>query len=333
MSLSDLPREILLNIADHLGDRGINALALTNSQVYDLLNPHLYRRDVTKPRSKSLIWGAEYGVEGTIQQAIDAGQHFTPISKNFQTALEIAVGLYREYARLVELLLQVDGINPGKHLLGIAAARGHVNIVKLLLDHPGTDINFADREGRTALIRASKLEMVKLLLEQEGIDINRQDRKGHTALSRAVHYSGKWYTCEHRSLEVAKLLLERDDIDVNLREEDNRRTPLHWACLNDCQTLVDLLLEKDIDPNPRDFSWGHTPLAHVCFYLCGSVDLVRSLLSHPDTDPNSINNNGYSILAEMISLRNTDGFNPLHYQLSIEIESLLRAAGATYYRR
>jgi ankyrin repeat protein len=323
MSLSDLPREILLDVADYLGDTGMNALARTNSQVYHLLNPLLYRRDITKPESKSLIWGAEYGVEGTIQQAIDAGQNLTPISKSFQTALQVAIDSHQEYARLVELFLQVDDINPGNHLLGTAASRGHVNIFKLLLDYPGTDPNFAERDGRTALMRAYKPEVVKILLEQADIEINRQDDLGCTALSHAAHHS---YSNSNGSsssdIEIAKLLLEREDIDANL-PESNGWTALHWACHNGCLALVDLLLEKDIDPNSRD-NLGRTPLAHVCHYSCGSVAIVRSLLSHPSTDPNAINNNGVSILVDHTTSKASGFISPNN-----EIESLLRAAGAT----
>jgi hypothetical protein len=49
MPLSDLPNEIILEIADHLRDRATNTLARTNYHIYNLLNGYLYRRDVTQP--------------------------------------------------------------------------------------------------------------------------------------------------------------------------------------------------------------------------------------------------------------------------------------------
>ena len=55
MPLSDLPTEIILDIADHLGDAGTNALPRTNSRVCNFLNQYLHRRDVTKPQSKSSV--------------------------------------------------------------------------------------------------------------------------------------------------------------------------------------------------------------------------------------------------------------------------------------
>ena len=329
MSLSNLPREILLDIADHLDDAGMNVLAHTNSQVYDLLNRLLYRRDVAKPQSKSLTWAAKYGVEGTIQQAINASQHmhFNRILERFQVALQVAVD--QGHVRLVELLLQVDGINRGNDVLGIAADRGHVDTVKILLGHPDTDPNLV-ASGCTTLIQVCKPEVVELLLDQEGIEVNRQ-----TDLSRAAYYS-----LVQSHLEVAKLLLEREDIDVNFRES-NGWTALYWACNNSCLTLVDLLLERDdVDPNPRDIDSGYTPLAYVCHYSCtirNVVAIVRSLLSHPDTDPNAVDNDGVSILTDIINRQNRCRLNyysyPLledhHVEYDNEIEPLLRAAGAT----
>jgi F-box associated protein len=58
--LSDLPREIILNIADRLDYAGTNALARTNKQIYRFVNRYLYCLDVTnKSQSRSLIWAIE----------------------------------------------------------------------------------------------------------------------------------------------------------------------------------------------------------------------------------------------------------------------------------
>ena len=82
-------------------------------------------------------------------------------------------------------------------------------------------------------------------------------------------------------------------------------------------SVVNLLLKRDdIDPNSRD-SNGKTPLTHACFLKC--VPIVRSLLSHRDTDPNPIGRTGVSLLCSVITKA------PPHE----EIISLLRAAGAS----
>jgi hypothetical protein len=59
--------------------------------LHNLLNEGLYCWDVTQPLSRSLTWGAESGVEGTIQRAVDAAvQKFNPIPESFHIALQIA---------------------------------------------------------------------------------------------------------------------------------------------------------------------------------------------------------------------------------------------------
>src|ERR1700684_1997171 len=129
MPLSDLPREIILDIADQLEDAGMSALGHTNSQMYQFLNKYLYRHDVARARSRSLTWAIENGVEATVQRAVDAGRHLDPIPKSFYIALQAAT--YRGDVNLVAALLKLDGINPNISIdwptppLTIAAEQGH----------------------------------------------------------------------------------------------------------------------------------------------------------------------------------------------------------------
>ena len=387
MSLSNLPKEILLEIADYLDDAGMNSLVRTNSNVYYLLNVLLYRRDLKRQISgrTSLVWAIANGVEGTVQRAVDACRCLNPIPETFHIALRIAVKqghvsivrqlLAREdidcntlrsglaplttaceygHVEIVNLLLDRDDIdvnyrggrstplitavemgfvegvesllarddlkpnivnNCGDHVLGQAVSRGKVDIVKLLLDHPGIDINFMAGDGLiTALMLARQPDMLKLLLEQEGIEVNRQDDLGFTALCKAACFGQP---------EIVKLLLEREDININLPNHLGE-TPLFWEVRRNCLELVDLLLKKDdINPNPKVIYSGRTPLAQAC-HFGGSTAIVRSLLSHPDTDPNAVDSNGVSILAGFMNFRHlmTDSLQ------ADEIELLLRTAGA-----
>src|ERR1700740_3445304 len=107
MPLSDFPSELLLKIANHLDAAATNAFACTNRGLHNLLNKGLYCWDMTQTLSRSLIWGAENGVEGTIQWAVDAAPKFNPW---FHIALQIAA--QRGHVPVVKLLLKVDGIDP-----------------------------------------------------------------------------------------------------------------------------------------------------------------------------------------------------------------------------
>src|SRR5467141_979263 len=92
MPLSDLPTELLIDIATHLDAAAMNALACTNKNAYNLLNDSLYCRDLTQSESRSLTWAAENGVEGTIQRAIEvvAIQNLHPLPKSFLRAIYVA---------------------------------------------------------------------------------------------------------------------------------------------------------------------------------------------------------------------------------------------------
>ncbi|KAN0072962.1 Ankyrin repeat-containing domain protein [Elaphomyces granulatus] len=459
MPLSDLPREILLLIVDHLDDAGSNALARTHSQIHELVNERLYFRDVTEsPTSRSLTWATQNGLEATFQRAVDACRYSNPIPKSFHAVLQVAAE--KGHVHLVKLLLKLDGIDPnyvgdpwriaplvlaakrghtaivelllaahniepdirgpgfsspllwacqmghisvvrqllaqghvdinalscsrtvtpltvacflgheeiielllaqdgidvninngelvegkpplmiaidlglvravesfiarddldpnivdskqGVHALAFAVQQKKVEIVRLLLQRPDINPNFVSTDGETAFTRAINTDsssdrqaIIKALLDKEGIDVNLQDNFGRTPLCHAM---------DKDCFEAAKLLLERDDIDINIPDNDGQ-TALHYACNKNVEELVDLILKKDdINPNARDIPVGYTPLANACRNSSTNMAIVDSLLSHPDTDPNAVDNNGVNIFAHFMRNRHNE-----------EIEVRLRA--------
>jgi ankyrin repeat protein len=109
-----LPNELLLDIATQLNNAEMNALARTNSRVYRLLNGRLYKRDMANPQSKSFPWGVKNGVETTVRQAIAAAQPLNPIPECYNSALQVAAD--KGHVPIVKMLLEVDGINPNPKL-------------------------------------------------------------------------------------------------------------------------------------------------------------------------------------------------------------------------
>ena len=84
-----------------------------------------------------------------------------------------------------------------------------------------------------------------------------------------------------------------------------------------------LLQKKGIDVNARN----NDALAIACtahWHEYHAADFVHLLLSHHDTNPNIVDNNGVSVLSKVIELGRTSNRNE-HFQ---RIEDLLRAAGA-----
>lgn len=156
-------------------------------------------------------------------------------------ALHIAAG--KGYLPVVELLLQLPGIDVnaqdkhGSTALHEAAKNGRLPIVELLLQHRGTDVNRKDNYGCTALHEASDegyLRVVELLLRRGRVDINAQDNDGWSALHIAA-YKGH--------LAMVKLLLQHRGINVNLKDnhgrsalwfaKEERDTPIYYSLTGD----------------------------------------------------------------------------------------------------
>ncbi|KAN0074226.1 Ankyrin repeat-containing domain protein [Elaphomyces granulatus] len=359
MLLSDLPQEIILVITDHLDDAGVNALARTHSQMYNLLNEQLYLRDMINPYEiRSLAWAVSCATyvedvttkKNTVHWALYAVRHLKPMPAHLHYTINIALGhaAAKGYAYLVERFLEVDGINPNfgeeDPPLVSAAEVGNSAVVELLLAAVNIDLNArygrgdvnlntAGFGGQLTPLAAACLnnypEIIHLLLSKEGIDVNcRGDFNGETALFIAV--STDWVL-----LETIKLLLEREDIDINIPDNAGQ-TPLHMAITNRITerkiSIVSLLLgKKGIDPNVRD-NEDYTPLAKACGGFLGylfrdTITIVRLLLSHCNTDPNPVDNNGISALTKVIC----NSWFGHDQKTREEIKSLLYAAN--YNRR
>jgi ankyrin repeat protein len=104
----------------------------------------------------------------------------------------------------------------------VAAESARVEVLKVLLSHPSTDVNIMDNFGNTPLhlIAKHKLkdaseetvnkykECVRLLMNQSGINVNTVNRKGYTAVLFGAQTGAK---------EILKTILEHagDDLDVD----------------------------------------------------------------------------------------------------------------------
>jgi ankyrin repeat protein len=353
-TLSDMPMEILFEIADHLDYRGVNALARTSRQLYSSLNvKHLYLHDVTRSPSRSLIWAAENGLEGTLQRAVDASRDLNPIPESFHIALQVAAD--RGHVRLVELLLELDDINPNglqtAPLLATpliaACSKGHVEVINLLLAKDGIDVNLHnDLDKNTPLMIAVEnrlVDVVESLLARNDLDPNIVNSDGNHVLGYSA-YRGHADTVKlllgrpdinpnfvgrHASTalicavddiifhnpEVVKLLLDQKGIDVN-KQKNSGATALCLAAWGRHVKAAKFLLDReDIDVNLPSRNGG-TPLIWACYVEC--PDIVDLLLKKDDIDPNVRDNYGCTALTYASSLcRNIDNVRLLLSHLHI----------------
>lgn len=96
----------------------------------------------------------------------------------------------------------------GEAALNIAARKGNEEFVSLLIEHPQVDVDHSDADGITALEAAAirgHISVVKLLLDQRpNVDINHKDVDLVAPLSAAVI---------HGHLPIVELLLAQEGID------------------------------------------------------------------------------------------------------------------------
>ena len=190
-----------------------------------------------------------------------------------RTALHWA--LSNEDYGVAQLLLEhganVDLHEPtsGPNMLIDAVQGGRVEALRLLLQH-NADVDGKDNGGSTALHWAFANEddgIVQVLLEH-GANVNLHEPDfGRTPLIIAVQWG---------RVEASRLLLQHN-ADVN-GKENNGRTALHWALINEDDDAVQLLLEHGAEVHHRESEKGRTPL--ILAVQNGRVDIVRLLLQH-----------------------------------------------------
>jgi ankyrin repeat protein len=217
-------------------------------------------------------------------------EYISTMQIHLRIQFAISCGLENVFIDLINAAGQRIDLNTklgGSTMLLQASSIGHEGIVRILLER-SVDVNFADGNGLTAMIWASRKShdsVVELLLEAEGIDMNSKDNNGYTALSWA---SGMGHD------SVVKLLLQAEGIDINFKDKHGQ-TALLRASRNGHNSVVELLLQAEgIDINAKN-NYGYTALSWAS--QNGHDSVVKLLLQAEGTDINSKRNYGQTALS------------------------------------
>ncbi len=153
-------------------------------------------------------------------------------------------------------LIQVAGIKldptTASKALHYAAHTGDENLLALLINIPGINVNIPEEDGATPLHFAAKKgkeNIMKLLLAHPEINVNAENKNGESAL-----YIATW----EGHLAVVNLLLTKPDLDLRTKWEGE--TLLHAATFSNNEEVVAAILKHTtISPTTMD-SEGVTPL-------------------------------------------------------------------------
>ncbi|XP_062588372.1 ankyrin repeat domain-containing protein 26-like isoform X16 [Saccostrea cucullata] len=151
--------------------------------------------------------------------------------------------------------------------LHLACARGHADIVKVLLEWHAKS-NIGDSESKTPLLKAVECghdDCVKLLIEHNA-QVDTVDREGNSGLHLAVLYNHP---------KIVKILTDKG-ANVNIRNKtEEGLAPLHMSIQFKRDEITRALLIAKANPDVQD-NLGRTPLMLACYE--GSITPVRMLL-------------------------------------------------------
>lgn len=218
------------------------------------------------------------------------------------------IDYYAETAKLfgIESMEALD--NEGKSALHWAAQRGHLEMMKVMLDK-GANINLTDdfekMAGTTPLELAciyGNVDMVKLLMER-GADDSIQNDSGNTAAHYAVKEIESYIRVEYDKRAQMVELLENIDIP-----RDDGKTPLillqtYYNNINAVKTITPILLDKGADVNHVDNDGNTALIVHTENHCERSTvkELIRA-----GADLNAQNNKGATALHNALRYGNTD---------------------------
>ncbi|NWX91343.1 INVS protein, partial [Nothoprocta pentlandii] len=222
----------------------------------------------------SFMWAAGKGSDDVIRTMLnlklDIDINMT--DKYAGTALHAAAlsGHVNTVKLLLEHNAQVDALDVMKHTpLFRACEMGHKDVIQTLIKG-GARVDLVDQDGHSPLHWAAlggNADVCQILIENK-INPNVQDYAGRTPLQCAAY--GGYINC--------MVVLLENNADPNIQDKEGR-TALHWLCNNGYLDAIKLLLGFDAFPNHMENSEErYTPLDYAL--LGEHHEVIQFMLEH-----------------------------------------------------
>ena len=184
--------------------------------------------------------------------------------------------------------------------LHAAASGGHEEVVAVLLEHPGVDPNVVtldtDWSSLHLAVSGGHYKVVALLLQQPGIEVNLSH---YIAGWTPLHIAAIFGACP----DIVEILLKQPGININARDRWGE-TALHLAARFDREEILGLLLEQPGIDEKATTNSGASVL-HTAVIDFGGPNILRRLLSSPNTDPNAGDNQSLTPIMWLLNRTNT----------------------------
>ena len=200
--------------------------------------------------------------------------------------------------------------NNEKNCLHIAAANGHFNLCKMLIEKCKFVVDIADNDGCTALhhsARSGSYELVTYFVHM-GSNIHLKTKTGLNCLHIAA---------ENGHLNLCKMIISNHNFDVNIADNDGY-TALHHSARSGSYELITYFVHMGADIYLKT-KYGNNCL-HIAAFS-GYLNLCKTLIDNDKFDVLIADNEGYAALHHSVR---TGSYELMKYFVDMDTDIYLK---------